>query len=307
MYCIRFLSIHFYAATNPSIRLGGMLDDRKSEVYKLLPSFWIPKTVLVTQEDKDLDKALQDLNYPIIIKPDIGFKGFLVARLDNDKQLIEYSKLYESKDFLLQEFVDFQKEYSVLMYRYPETGVVGVSSFIEKTYPEVIGDGVKTLKQLIDDDQNPFLKKDWIKVKLKEELDSTLAKGEVKRIDIIGNYSRGSKFHSLNESIDNKLVDWASNLFNEIKGIDFCRLDLKANSVDEMKKGEFKLLELNGAKSEPLHIYDPKYTFSRVLKDIHIHWKILAQIAKQRIKLSYEMPPLIDGLKSWWITKNIVK
>lgn len=284
-----------------------MFDDRKSDVYKLLPSFWIPKTVLVTQSGKELDKALEGLDYPIIIKPDIGFKGFLVAKVDNDEQLSEYKKLYGSKDFLLQEFVDYRREYSVLMYRYPKTGVVGVSSFIEKTYPEVVGDGIRSLEQLIDEDQNPFLKKEWIKEKFQDELTSTLAKGEVKRVDIIGNYSRGAKFHSLNETIDDNLVEWAANLFKQVDGIDFCRLDLKADSVEAMKKGEFKLLELNGAKSEPLHIYDPKYTFTRILKDIHLHWKILAQIAQQRIKLSYEMPPLIDGVKSWWITKNIVK
>jgi hypothetical protein len=284
-----------------------MFDDRKSEVYKLLPSFWIPKTVLVSQESTDVDKVLEELEYPIIIKPDIGFKGFLVAKVDNDRQLNEYKKLYESKDFLLQEYVDHKREFSLLMYRYPKTNVVGVSSFIEKTYPEVVGDGIKTLRELIDDDQNPFLKKEWIKEKFEHDLHAILEKGETKRIDIIGNYSRGAKFHSLNESIDDKLIDWATNLFKQVNGIDFCRLDLKADSIEEMKQGQFKLLELNGAKSEPLHIYDPKHTFFSIVKDIHKHWKILAQISNQRIKLSYKMPPLIDGLKSWWITKNIVK
>ncbi len=307
LYCIRFLSIHFYAATNPAIKYGGMLDDRKSDIYKLLPPQWIPKTKLITNQNDTKQTNEEEIGFPLIIKPDIGFKGFLVAKLDNEDQLAEYKQLYGSKDFLLQEYVDFQREFSILIYRYPKHGEVGVSSFIEKTYPEIVGDGLKTIEQLINEKQNPFLKKKWIKDTLQDRLSNVLEKGKSLRIDTIGNYSRGSKFHSLNESIDEELIDWAKNLFDHIDGIDFCRLDLKADSVTEMKKGKFTILELNGVKSEPLHIYDPKYSVPTIIKDVHIHWMILTRIVKERIQLSYKMPPLLDGVRSWWIAKNLVK
>ena len=284
-----------------------MFDDRKSDVYKLLPPQWIPKTKLITHQNDSADANMEDFDFPLIIKPDIGFKGFLVAKLDNDEQLTEYKRLYGSKDFLLQEYVDFQREFSVLIYRYPKHGQVGVSSFIEKTYPEILGDGLKTIEQLINEKQNPFLKKEWIKDKLQDRLTDVLEKGESLRIDTIGNYSRGSKFHSLNESIDEELTEWAKKLFDQIDGIDFCRLDLKADSIEEMKKGMFTILELNGVKSEPLHIYDPKYSVSTIIKDVHQHWAILTKIVKERIQLSYKMPPLLDGVRSWWIAKNLVK
>ena len=35
-------------------------------------------------------------------------------------------------------------------------------------------------------------------------------------------------------------------------GVNFGRLDVKAASLEALKKGEFKLLEINGAKAEPV-------------------------------------------------------
>lgn len=304
----RFFSATFFSAINPGLRFGGMFDDRKSDSYKLIEDTFLPKTIVFNNQKNeidDIDKA--GLQFPLILKPDIGFKGFMVAKVDNQQQLTEMLPKFENKTVLVQEYISFEKEYSILIYRLPKSKVIGVTSFIEKTYPAVEGDGQRTLAALIDSADNPFLKKEWIKQRHSDSLQKVLAIGEKQRIDDIGNYSRGAAFHSLNHLIDGDLHEWANRLMQHIKGIDFCRVDLKADSIEDLLKNEFLIIEVNGAKSEPLHIYDERFSYLEIVKDIHKHWKIVKTIVKQRLAMAYGLPPFIEGFRSWWAAHNLVK
>ena len=73
---------------------------------------------------------------------------------------------------------------------------------------------------------------------------------------------------------------------------------MKSNSVEDFLKGKFKVLEINGMKSEPLHIYDAGSTFrdnSRIIKE---HWSIIENITKDQRELLEGLPTLRQGIKS---------
>jgi len=214
---------------------------------------------------------------------------------------------YNNEPILVQDFVDFKREFSILIYRFPNSGEIGISSLIEKTYPIVTGDGQSTLLELIMNNANPFLKKDWIVHSFEGRHDEVPVAGMEIQIDEIGNYSRGAKFHSKNEFIDDKIIKWADNLLSDISGLNFCRIDIKANSLDSLIKGHFKILEINGAKSEPLHIYDPKYSYFQIVKEIHRHWKLFKTVIEQNVSKSFNFPRFSEVYKSWVIAKNLVK
>lgn len=285
-----------------------MFDDKKSDAYELIPDRYLPETILANSEDDIINLINKsNLEFPLILKPDVGFKGYLVMKLNNLNQLINVLPKYDNKSILIQEFIDFKKEYSVLLYRYPISGQVGISSLIEKTYPTVIGDGQKTLKELIDLNENPFLQKEWIKKANFESLHNVLKCNEERRIDDIGNYSRGASFHSLNHQINEDMVSWAKDLLDDIQGIDFCRIDLKSDSIKNMIHGKFKIIEINGAKSEPLHTYDKSWSYLQIMKDVHKHWMIIRDIVKERLTTSYSLPSFFEGYKSWRIAHNLIK
>lgn len=285
-----------------------MFDDRKSDTYKLLPDPYLPHTRIIENPSSNVeDLIVSEFNFPIIVKPDIGFKGFMVTKVDDLPQLNTVLPQFGKRAVLLQEYITYTKEFSILIYRYPKSNKIGVSSFIEKTYPKVVGDGIQTLDSLIDKADNPFLKKEWIKKKHADSLQKILAAGEEKQIDDVGNYSRGAAFHSYNHVINGPLLDWATRFMDQISGIDFCRVDLKADSMADLLKDKFLLIEVNGAKSEPLHIYDSRFTYLEIVKDIHTHWKIVKAIVKQRLSMAYQLPSFMEGVKSWWIAHNLVK
>jgi len=285
-----------------------MLDDKKSDTYQKIPDKFVP-TTLVTDQSQDLISQMKSkgLSFPVIVKPDVGFKGFLVAKLESEENLLQFVKSFQDQSFIIQEYISYNSEYSILIYRYPISGKTGISSFIEKSFPSVIGDGKKTIGQLINESNNPFIDKSWIKKKWSGDLEKVLAVSAELQLDDIGNYSRGSKFHSMNHLLNQDYVEWAESLMMCMEGIDFCRIDLKADSEASMLKNEFKIMEINGAKSEPLHIYDPIYSFIQIILDVHQHWSILGAIVKERLQLSFILPSFKEGFKSFRIAKNIGK
>jgi len=100
-----------------------------------------------------------------------------------------------------------------------------------------------------------------------------------------GNHSRGAKFIDLQHRITPALEASIDNICRQIKGFYFGRLDIRFNSWEELEQGRaFSVIEVNGAGSEPTHIYDPAHSIWFAWKEIYRHWKILYQISMQNIQ-----------------------
>ena len=176
---------------------------------------------------------------------------------------------------------------------------------VEKHLPQIVGDGASTIGSLIDKSPNPFLNKKWILKKYENQIMKVPAKDQKITIDHVGNYSRGSKFENLNKEIDQELIASIHNFFKEISGINFGRLDVKAHSMTALKKGDFRILEINGAKSEPLHIYDPQMSLIDIITTISQHWQTLFRVVKENIA-STNYPSSMEGIRAYRSLKKIM-
>lgn len=304
-YSVYFRTITYFSAANPKIYLGGMLDDRKSDIYEQVPVQYLPLTSLYIPTDATIvEDILAKFSFPLIAKPNVGFRGYLVRKVDNIEELKDVITAFTGKELLIQEYLSEAHEYSI-MYYYHTTVDQGISSLVEKHLPTIMGDGKRTIRELISDMDNPFLNEEWVLQKNKSNLSNVLPIGTSYMVDHVGNYARGSKFENLNNEIDGALMCSIQQFFKHVPGMHFCRLDLKANSLAALKNGEFKLLEINGAKSEPLHIYDPRMSFGSVLSAIREHWTILFRIVRSNID-SVDIPSSMEGIKSYYALKKLV-
>ena len=287
------------------MHLGGMLDDKKSAVYKLVHPRYLPQTIIIKKDD-NIEAKIKEagLNYPLIVKPDVGFKGFMVRKVDSLTELNGLKASFGQREMLLQEFVDTAKEYSIMCYKLNRSSTYEISSFVEKILPYIVGDGITTIEDLIINLSNPFLKKEIVLYKFRTCLHDILPKGQKMIIDHVGNYARGSKFYNRSKQIDEDLTRAMNNFFTGINGLNFGRLDLKADSIDDIKNGNFKLLEINGAKAEPIHIYDPTMSISSMMKDISFHWRTLFKIVKEN--QHHQIPSTAEGLRSFRSLKKAV-
>ena len=68
-------------------------------------------------------------------------------------------------------------------------------------------------------------------------------------------------------------------LVKHMEGFYIGRFDVRTASLENLLKGEFRVIEVNGANSEPAHIYDPKHTIWFAWKELFNHWTRLFEIS----------------------------
>ena len=63
----------------------------------------------------------------------------------------------------------------------------------------------------------------------------------------------------------------------------FGRLDIRYESRELLEQGKsFSIMEVNGAGSEPTHIYDPRHSFFLPGRKLYRHWMILYKISRSQ-------------------------
>lgn len=77
-----------------------------------------------------------------------------------------------------------------------------------------------------------------------------------------------------------KLVHTINAVCTKIPGFYFGRLDIRYETFNDLCDGKnFSIIEINGAGSEPTHIYDPSHSIFFAWKEIIKHWKLLYQVS----------------------------
>jgi hypothetical protein len=287
--CLKARSLFFFNAANPTIRYGGFLMESKKEIYNLLPEGSYPATALVKKEDFDLKETevflhQHHLYFPLIAKPDIGLRGLGVQLLHTMPNLAAYHQ--KSKvDYLLQAYVPYKNELGIFYCRMPGSSKGQITGVVGKELVVVKGDGFHTVEELVAKENRYLLQLETLAKADPLMLTLVLADGEEKVLVPYGNHSRGAKFIDLTSQVTERLTHTINQLCLNIPGFYFGRLDIRYNRWDELCNGKnFSVIELNGAGSEPAHIYDPRHSIFYGWKEIVRHLDILYHISRQNKK-----------------------
>lgn len=284
-HAVKAGSLVFYTATNPGIENSGIGTESKFKTLQLLPEKHLPKTIF-HKANSSIELTIIAVNehqiiYPLIAKPDVGFRGLLVKKIENKEDLISYLKKYPI-DILIQEFLTEENECGIFYHRLPNEKKGKITSITLKEFLHVTGNGKSTVEELIKNDKRAkiyigLFKKDCCNINLKE----IIPKGKKLKLSSIGNHSKGTRFINGNHLITKKLEETFNSLNNKTNDWYYGRLDLKYNSFSDVENGNFKILELNGILAEPTHIYDSgNINYLKALKEIRKHWKQLNKIAR---------------------------
>lgn len=284
-YMIKFRSLKFYKFSNPNIKNGGFYGDSKKDIYELLPKNTYPKTIIVRKgvpsELKNIILQNQ-IDFPIIVKPDIGCRGVGLQKLYHLDELKSYDT-YCKKDYLIQELINLPNEIGLFYYRMPNESSGKITGLTLKKFLTVEGNGQETIEQLMK--KNPRSEMQITKNKSKMNLDQILPQGEKICLVPFGNHNLGTEFLDGKEMITQKLEQTFDGILSKVEGFFYGRLDIRYNTFEELEEGiNFSIIELNGAKSEPTHIYDPKHSFLYGQKEIIRHQKIFQRIIKLNVQ-----------------------
>lgn len=298
-YCLRSRSVWFFSSSNPTITFGGFEGEGKKEMYGQLPPHTVPRTIYIMHDwlFTDVRQKINEAGfiYPFIVKPDIGMKGILFRKIENEEQLIKYHERIPV-EYIVQDLVELPVEVSVFYYRYPDQEKGVVSGFIDKELLKVKGDGVSTLKELIMVHPRAKFRKEEMEHRHGHRFDRIIPADEIFYLSYAGNHNRGAHFTNLHKEIDDDLRKVFDELSHYTDKFYYGRYDIKTTSIEDLKKGKnFSILEFNGCGAEPNHIYDCGMSLWKAYAVILHHWKVLYEISRYNHK---------NGIPYWSFKKG---
>lgn len=285
---IRAKSLFFFSASNPSIETGGMFFESKWKIFKLVPKQYYPTTIFI-EGSENSHSITQKMNaagivFPIIAKPDRGERGWAVKKINNAQELNNYKAAF-NVSFLIQSYINYPLEMSVLYYRHPLQKKGIITSVTLKKLLTITGDGFSTVEELVKRNDRSFLQYDKLKKQNQIDFSSVPKAGEQRQLVPYGNHILGATFLNYNHIIDAQLTHTIDAISQQIKGFYFGRYDLRCNSIEDLKMGKnFSILEVNGAGAEPAHIYHPGASFFKAQLTIAQHFNMTYQAARENNK-----------------------
>jgi hypothetical protein len=273
----------FFTPSNPTLTFGGFFGEPKSEMYRQLPQRYCPASVYISPSIcvSDLENCMETsgLTFPVAVKPNVGMMGLMFRRIEDVVQLARYHAAMTT-DYIIQEWVKLPLEVSVFYYRIPGQDRGTITGFLKKEFLEVYGNGKKTLLQLMEDYPRVAFRLDEMKMKHRRRLHQVIPDGEPVILSQALNLSRGGKLVSLAGEKDERLLRVFDELSHFSGNFFFGRYDIKCESVEELKRGNFRILEYNGAGAEPHHIYGDGNSLFTACSILVQHWNMLSKISR---------------------------
>lgn len=307
---VRARSLVFFSASNPGIPMGGMFGESKYDILRQIPSCYVPRTIMVcmpaTLPDILVRIKQAQMQLPLIFKPDIGERGFMVKRIERESDIVKYLAKIKSR-FLIQELIELPLEFGVFYMKVPTEERGRVISLVAKEMLAVTGDGRSTLQELILRSDRAKLQWKNIRETHGELLNNIVQKGDKFELVSIGNHATGTRFIDANHLINERLSATFDDISKKIDGFYFGRFDVRCPSLEDLYSGNVKIMELNGCGAEPAHIYDTDFSLFDALVVLVRHWHRIFQIARANNKGGVAYVSHREALAFYRKFKSVVK
>lgn len=213
----------------------------------------------------------ESIGYPVVLKPQYGYQGKGVfLNIKNEKQLIDAYNDIKSKykDIMVEQYI-VGHDYRVCVV---DGEVVAVS---KRNPPSVIGDGVSSIRELInklnqDKNRGDGHEKPLTKIKVDNELvfciskhgydlNSILDKDETLILRENSNLSTGGTSIDCTDEICKENIDICIRAAKAI-GLNICGIDLCCEDVSKPINGNGVIVEVNAAPGIRMHHYPSEGT-----------------------------------------------
>jgi membrane protein DedA with SNARE-associated domain len=271
---------------NPGIGAGGgLVGESKSDILRGLAGSDLVARWGVIPAGAHADRlaavrewiAREQLNFPVVIKPDVGERGAGVV-IARDFAAVERALAENPAALIAQAYVP-GVEYGVFYFRRPTAARGEILAITDKRMVTITGDGRHTLEELILGDERAVCMAAFFLERFSDRLDEVPRAGERIALSELGTHCRGALFldgtHLLTPAL-HLAIERASRAFD---GFYFGRYDVRAGSPEAFQRGEFKVIELNGLTSEATSIYDPRHSVWFGWRTLCRQWRIAFEIA----------------------------
>jgi len=285
----RHRSLTLFTAANPGIPAGGFVLESKSAILGAVGDrSAVPLTLCLDLPDDPGDRVeaaraaheRSGLGFPVVGKPDVGERGEGVSVLRSEAALASWARV-APRVALLQEFVAGE-EFGVFYARRPSEPAGRIISITAKRFPEVVGDGRRTLEELILADDRAVCQAPALLDENASRLDEVPAAGATVRLVERGNHCRGTMFLDGNSLATPELAARIDEIARSFPGFCFGRLDLRAPSTEAFRAGrDLMVLEINGVTSEATHVYAPGASLRAAWATLFAQWRLAFEIGRE--------------------------
>ena len=297
---VRYRSLTLPTVANPLIKTGGIfgeskvacLDQVQGEQRKWLAPYVTVRRAQDRAPVEEWATALTrmkeaGLAFPIVAKPDIGWHGVGVRLVPDPDRLRTYIEAFPvGETIILQQNIPYDGEAGIFYIRQPNAAEGHVTSLALRYFPYVVGDGRSTIRDLIHREPRAGWKADFHLGERKDHRgfasecpDYIPAEGEVVRLAFIGSIRAGGLYRDGRMYIRPALERRVDEIARSMPEFYFGRFDIRFKSIDRLEQGEdFAIIEINGAGSEVIHVWDPNTKFSEVYKTLFDYQTTLFRI-----------------------------
>jgi len=292
IYCawlaLKYRGLSVPTAANPGIFSGGMVGESKMSTLKELsltnPEFTaeaaliVGDTVAVRLQSLDEIRTRLSLDFPFILKPDVGQRGAGIKLIRSADQAETYLR-QTSAPLVAQRYAPGPHEAGIFYYRFPHESRGHIFAITEKLFPILVGDGKSTIRELVWRDSRARFMADKYLQRFSERQSEVLAGGEELKLVEAGNHAQGCIFRDGMHLCTPALIERIDDISQRLTGFFIGRYDVRYRSEKDLRAGKcFQIIELNGAASEATSIYDARNSLFAAYGTLFRQWDLVFAI-----------------------------
>ncbi|RIK93467.1 MAG: hypothetical protein DCC71_23975, partial [Proteobacteria bacterium] len=288
---LRHGGLRVATAANPGMPAGGLCGEAKHPILAALAAAWperVARTGFVPRGPVEarvahVQRFVREhaLAFPVVLKPDVGERGSGVA-IVRDASTLRAALAARSGDLLVQEYVA-GVELGLFYVRRPGEARGRLTSITEKRMIAVTGDGASTLEALILRDPRAVCLAPVHLARHAASLARVPAAGARVPLVEIGTHSRGALFLDAAALATPALEDAVDRLSRGHPGFHLGRYDVRADSIEALQAGRFRVIELNGLTAEPTSMYDPRHGVVHAWRALAAQWRTAFEIGAANV------------------------
>ncbi len=285
---LRYKGFSLPTVANLNQKNGGIVGESKIGILQTLmetspeytsDGYLVPEGSVENRIESIEEICLRhDIRFPFVLKPDTAQRGAGFRKIESLDEIEKYVAQVSSP-LILQRYVEGPNEAGIFYYRFPNEQRGHIFGITRKQFPTVVGDGVHSLRELIESDARARLIARTYLERFGSAVNRILPRGESLRLVEAGNHCQGCIFKEGDDLYSEELRNAFDEISMKLPGFYIGRYDIRYRSDDELRTGKgFQTIELNGAASEATNIYDECNSLWSAYATLYRQWRLVYQI-----------------------------
>jgi hypothetical protein len=326
LLAIRYRSLTLPFIANPRLALSGMVGVGKSTLLSqagpVAASYILPWVLIEISQEPAHAQAIavcakareHGISLPFVCKPDIGCRGSGVKLIHSIEELAQvFACLQPGTNMLCQRLARFEPEVGIFYTReVAQDGTTEspgqITGLTLKTTPHVIGDGRRTLAELVQADARASQLVHLYQPRLQQRWNDVPASGERIRLVFSASHCRGAVFSDAHAHITPELTQVIDRIMRDLPEFHYGRLDVKFRDIAALEAGAtLEIVEINGASAESIHIWDRRARLLQAWGTLMWQYRTLFRMGAAQRKRGYRTPPLSTLWRHWRLEKALTR